>query len=452
MSQIPNHRRAAGALALVVAAALALVGCAPGGAASVNNSQEPASKTVPSTPVTLTLAHYEVGALASAIDQLAAAYEKKHPNVTVKTQFTSFTDYGKRVKLQMSAQNPPDIAEAGQGFTMMGPLVEAKLLRPLDDYAKLYGWGERFGPGLLDQSRFQPDGKRFGSGSLYGIALGGNMVGVYYNKQVLQTAGIDPSSIRTVDDLSAAMAKAKQSRVLPLELGNSEQWEANHVLSSILSQYTTQEELTSWIYGNKGATFTAPSFLEGTKALQDWVTAGYIDPAANGLSNDDAVARFASGKAAFFISGNWVLDQVAKATPDAGFMAFPPLKAGASLRATGATSSPFAISSQSKHPDVAANFIDFMSGPEATSTLAKAGYLPLIASNERTGGTALSQQFTDVWKKVLADDGLTLYLDWASVGMGNALFPALQEMLGGRTTPDALSQTVQSDWTSAHPQ
>jgi raffinose/stachyose/melibiose transport system substrate-binding protein len=435
-----------------IASVALLAGCAPGGVASSGSSSAPASTEVPEDEeITLTLAHFELGGLSDAIDNLIAEYEELHPNVTIETSFTSFNDYGQRIKLQMSSDDAPDIAEVGQAFTMMGPLVEGGLLRPLDDYAELYGWADRFGPGLLDQSRFEPDGSKFGSGDLYGLALGGNMVGIFYNRDIVEQLGVEVP-FETLADFEAAMQAASDAGITPVSLGNAEGWPANHTHSSLLSQYVPQDELVSWIYGDEGASFTADPFVEGTQALADWNAAGYFGESPNGLSNDDALSRFSAGDTAFFITGNWSLATVEEQMGDSvGFAAVPPLEAGGPARATGATTSPFAISSRSEHPDVAANFIDFMTGPDAVDILAEGGYAPLVPGADTSAATPLGTEFNDVWSNVVEQDGLTLYLDWATVGMGNTLFPALQELLGDQTDAQQLTERVQAEWENDRP-
>ncbi len=426
---------------------LALSACAPGGQNVDSNAGGSISKDVPTDEeISLTLAHWEVGGNGEAIDALIAAYEEKHPNVSIDVSFASFNDYGQRIKLQMSDADAPDIAQAGQAFTMMGPLVEGGLLRPLDDYAELYGWGDRFGPGLLDQARFESDGSKFGTGDLYGLALGGNMVGVFYNREVVDALGIDPN-FETLADLDDALATAKDGGYIPLALGNADAWPANHLLSILISQYADNADMLAWIYGNEGASFTDAPFVDATAHLEGWAAEGLIDPAANGLSFDDAIARFAAGDSAFFVTGNWALATMQDQMGDnVGFTAFPGLTADAPARATGATTSPFTISASTEYPDVAANFLDFMTGPEAAEILSNGGYAPLTPGAVVAGDTQLIADYNEVWSNVLADDGLTLFLDWSTVAMGNTLFPSIQELLAGRITAADLTSSVQSEW------
>ena len=449
---VQRSGRIGAAAAVLVAASLAMTGCAPGVQEGNTSNQGAISTTVPSNKkISLTLSHYETGGGATAIDQLVKGYEKLHPNVTIKIAYTSFNDYGKRIKLTMSSASAPDIAEVGQAYVMTGPLVKAGLLRPLDDYAKAYGWASRFKPGLLDEARFQPDAKSFGTGKLYGMALGGNMAGIFYNKNAIARLGIKVP-FTDIAGFEKALSTAKSAGEIPIELGNSDQWPANHILSTLISQYEPQKQMLGWIYGKAGSTFDTAGIQKATETMATWSTKQYIDPAANGISADDALSRFAKGTGTFSISGNWNVTQLSDQMGDnVGFTAFPPAKAGQPLRATGATTSPYGISSKSKNPDVAANFIDYMTAPSAAKILTAGGYAPLTSTGQAPAdASTLQKEFNTVWSNVLADDGLTLYLDWATTNMGDTLFPAIQELMAGKVTSKNLITTVQSEWVKAH--
>lgn len=445
----------------IAIAALAVSACAPGasettepatdGGSTDTTTEETSgiSMEVPTdVDITLTLATWEVGGLFESIDAIVQAYEAKYPNVDIVVDNSlGFNDYGSAIELKMSGDDAPDIAQAGQGYTMMGPLVEAGLLRPLDDYAELYGWADRFGPGLLDQARFEPDGSKFGTGDLYGLAKGGNMVGVFFNREIMAELGLTPPFADWAS-FSAALDAAQAAGYIPMALGNSEQWPANHTLSILISQTCDNATMLGWIYGNEGSDFTSDCFLQAAETMETWADSGLIDPAANSLTFDDGINRFAEGNSAFFVTGNWALPtMVEKMGENVGFAGFPPVEAGGPARATGATTSPFTISSKTEWPDVAANFIDFMTGPETAELRANGGYAPLLTDVEIAAADAtVINEYNAVWKEVIAQDGLTLFLDWSTVGMGAVLFPAIQELIADQTDAASLVEVVQAEW------
>ena len=134
--------------------------------------------------------------------------------MTIKRVAKSFTDLKTTLKLAVSSNKAPDIVEANQGRPIMGQLVKGGLLKPLDAYADAYGWKDRWAKTLLDLNRFCADGKTFGAGNLYGVSQQGEIVGVFYNKDKVDTV---PS---TFAEFEAMLAKAKKAGETPISFGN----------------------------------------------------------------------------------------------------------------------------------------------------------------------------------------------------------------------------------------
>jgi raffinose/stachyose/melibiose transport system substrate-binding protein len=434
----------------VAASALAACSLTPGATnAPETRDDQPISTVVPDgEPISLTLTHFEADGTGEAITKLIEAFEAAHPNVTIEPRYSAFADYGKNIKLVMSSNDPPDIAQVGQAHVMMGPLVQAGLLRPLDDYAQAYGWADRFSPGLLDQLRFTPDGLTFGQGELYGASLGGNLVGVYYNREKLARLGIDPA-IPDLATFVAALEAAKAAGEVPIQLGNLEGWPGNHLLTDLIARYDDVEAIRSWIYGEPGTTLDRPGVKQAANTLQSWVQAGYITPSANGTAYEDGTTKFINGEGVFMITGNWAQARIdEEMAGNAGFMLLPPVSAGDPARATAALTSPFGISTRTEHPDVAAAFINFMISAEAAPELLAGGYLPALRDSAATAPAGTAQEGTLAgWQQVAAADGQALYVDWATPSMGDdTLFPEVQRLLGGQQTADGLIAAVQADW------
>ena len=117
--------------------------------------------------VTLLVWDQEVrGGQAQAIATLNKAFQKKYPNIKINRVAKSFTDLQATLKLAASGPNPPDVVEANNGYSAMGPLVKANLLLALNKYAAKYGWNSRYSTGILRMNKFSADTKKFGTGNL----------------------------------------------------------------------------------------------------------------------------------------------------------------------------------------------------------------------------------------------------------------------------------------------
>ncbi len=183
-------------LALLVVLAALVAGCGtPGGDSGDNTKKAEESKknsakidVAKAGNVTLTIWDQEVrGGQAAQIKRLNQAFLSKYPNVKIKRVAKSFTDLNTTLKLAVSGPKAPDIVQANQGRQVMGALVKGGLLKPVDAYADAYGWNDRWSRTLLDLNRFSSDGKQFGSGDLYGVSQQGEIVGVFYNKDKVDT-------------------------------------------------------------------------------------------------------------------------------------------------------------------------------------------------------------------------------------------------------------------------
>ena len=200
----------------------------------------------------------------------------------------------------------------------MGELVKAKLLRPLDDYAKVYGWADRYSPTLLDLNRFSPDGNEFGSGDLYGLSQMGEIVGVYYNKEKVPTP---PTKLA---EFEASLEEAKAAGETPIMFGNLEKWPGIHNFESVLGQFADKQAVRDFVFAKEGANFDTPEFQEAATKIQEWVDKGYFNKNFNGTDYDPAWQQFAKGDSRYLIAGTWLTADLAKEMGDnVGFMLLP---------------------------------------------------------------------------------------------------------------------------------
>jgi raffinose/stachyose/melibiose transport system substrate-binding protein len=326
-------------------------------------------------------------------------------------------------------------------------LVGGKLVRSMNDYYTAYGWGTSYPSGINAGLKLSADGKVFGDGTYWGMALGGNLVGVFYNKSLLTQLGVGvPSSY---EDLVADMGKAKAAGLLPLEVGNLDQTQAGHIASTLIDHFESVSKVNNWVNGKANSTIDTNGVAQGLQALNDWVKSGYISSQANGIKEDDGAADFAAGKSLFDITGSWRTSQFDTALGDnGGFMLLPGSKVN-KAPATGWFSEAWTISAKTAHADVAAYFLDYLYGPDSQKANIIGGYLP-FAPGATTPGKAIAKDVLSEWYKASGANGLTGYLDSATPSMGTTEFPALQSMIAGQETPANVLAAMQKDWADYH--
>src|SRR3954447_20786474 len=275
---------------LPVALVIAVAGCGgtPGAEKPEKSASKPAANVKTSSfeslgPLTLTVISCEgSGGPQDALRALSKSFEQKYPNVTVKISFRDFAAWTKQAKLVASSDSPPDVFAGNQGYQLDGELVKAGLIKPLDEYAKAYGWDKSYTPETLQQFKWTDDGKTFGEGTLWGVAQTGQSVGVFADKKKLAAAGVDPASLKTFDDFDAALAKLRKS--LPADepvitLGDKDQFHALHVWGGIQGAYTPAQGVRDWIFQKDGATFDNEGNLKSLQKLKEWADKGYLGKA-----------------------------------------------------------------------------------------------------------------------------------------------------------------------------
>jgi raffinose/stachyose/melibiose transport system substrate-binding protein len=126
----------------------------------------------------------------------------------------------------------------------------------------------------------------------------------------------------------------------------------------------------------------------------------------------------------------------------------PPMRAGGPAVSTGGAGFPLAITSASKHPDVAAAYIDWMTGDHASDLLLRAGQIPLHTGASTSAvqpGTVLSD-VVNAATALSKANGVVPYEDWATPTFYDTLTAAIQELMGTKISPQQFVARVQKDY------
>lgn len=404
-------------------------------------------------PVTLNVVQGETGeSRLNATKCITAAYEKKYPNVTVTVDFKDLSTYLQTVKLLMTSDNPPDVAQGNQGRDIIPPLIQAGAIVNLDDYSKAYGWDQKFAPAVIRPNRYSTDGKLFGEGSLWGVSPYSEFVGYFYNKDLLTKVGVtDISQIKSLDDFEQILDKAKKMGIQPIVLGDSDKLTSNHFWANMVVDYWDPQAYSDWVYGVANSNISNDEAAAATARFADWYKKGYVNEDINGLQRSDGYARFASGGGLFIPSGNWAAADVYGGLKDkVGFMLFPPGKEGGKKAAVGSVNLPWVISTKTKNKDLAANFIDFATtSPETIDCIIQNATLPAVGIPQgKTFSIPLTNDVAAAYNDLSANGVLVPWGDWPTPRMLDVLGSGVQEVMVGRITPPDFLKSLQDEWDS----
>jgi raffinose/stachyose/melibiose transport system substrate-binding protein len=404
-------------------------------------------------PITLTMWSYDNQdpGLEPVLKQLRKQFEQKHPGVTINLVFKDFNSLVGTVPRALASGNGPDVTEGNQGYQTDSQLVKAKLILPLDKYIKKYHWNRLYSPATWGMFRWTPDGKSFGRGPIWGLAQTGQNIIAFYNKKKLRSLGFNPNKLPTTFagfDKLLAQVRAKLPKDEPvIEEGNKEGYGFIHLFGGIWGAYEKPAKVRNWIYHAPGSRYDTPGTIKALAKLQSWAKAGYFNSDYNAVGYDVSAGQFAKGKGVFWIGGDWDSTIIKTGLgKDVGAMPVPPGPSGV-WASIGGLSGPWHISSKTKYPDLGAEWLNYViTSPQAKRLMFAQQQLPADSSAKAPAGDPYLTAVYNSFKKVADANGLLLYTDWASPSMYTTLQNQYQQLLAGRTSPEGMAKSVQSDW------
>ena len=205
-----------------------------------------------------------------------------------------------------------------------------------------------------------------------------------------------------------------------ITLGDKDQFHALHVWGGIQGAYAPAQDVRDWTFQQDGATFDTEGNLKALEKLKEWADKGYFGKADtyNARGESDAGVVFGKGQGALLIAGNW---QAATARDglgdDAEFFNMPPGDSGKRVN-IGSTSFPMHISAKTKQPDLAAAYLDWITGPSRRRRRwSTPQQVPAATDATAEPGDPLGREVKAGWDELVQDGGLTLYPDWSSPTM-----------------------------------
>jgi raffinose/stachyose/melibiose transport system substrate-binding protein len=387
---------------------------------------------------------YNADPRKTIFEDLGKQFASEHEGLKVEHRGWTLEELQDTLPRVVESKQGPDVAQINNGESLMGPMVRAGQLVDISSYVKEYGWAEGLPEGLLKRNMYSKDGKEFGTGQLWGVSAEAEIVGIYYNRSILDDAGVElPTTLAGLEEAFQAVKDAGQT---PLAFGNTDKWSAIHLFGEIQGTMTTREYLDGIIYRTGEQSFEDQSIIDAASKLQDWVSKGYLLEGFEGISSDDAAAIFQSGGAGMLVQGSWQAGTVASDLGEkaAGFFLIPPKEEGGTVLNVGGVGIPFGITTNADDPDLAAGLINTFVSNDAFDALIAAGLLPSgdIPEDAITPDTVSGDLYT-AWNSALADDALGHYLDWAAPGFYDVLTSELQKLLGQQVTPEEFAKNLQ---------
>ena len=191
-----NHRHLIVVLTLL---ALLAAGCAPVGPAAQPGAEAAATAAPAEEVVTIEYWQYNFGARVTAMNELIAQFEAENPNIKViHNSDIPYDDYRNKIAASVPAGVGPDVATLFYGW--QPAWIDAGYIVPLPE--------DEFPPDQI-LAQFSPMVKAsFFEGKLYTLPTAVRTLALFYNKDLMAAAGLDPENPpRTLDELKEQAVK-----------------------------------------------------------------------------------------------------------------------------------------------------------------------------------------------------------------------------------------------------
>lgn len=418
-----------------------------GAAAAVGGLPRLGGRTAAQGEVTLKVwDSYARDAESGVIDTLNEEFQASHPGVSIERVARRFDDLKATARLALSSDDGPDVCQINQGLSDMGVMVAGGILTDLTPYAARYGWNQKLSAGVIARNSFTPDGANLGEGSLFGMPVTAEFVGVYYNKEKLAALGAELPA--TFADLEALLKGFQEAGEVPIAFGNAEGWPAIHTYGEIQNLYVDRTYIDNFIYGRSGASFATPENERAAAKLREWTEAGYFSPDFSGIDYDTSWPPFADGQAATLITGSWISGELyGRGVEDRfGFFLTPPETAGTPKLSVAGTSMGYAIRNGTPNADLGAEYIDWMVSQRAAELWAEAETVHIGVDPTKAEPGTLYADMVAAWTRLNETDTVGHYLDWATPTFYDTLTASLQELLGMAVEPVQFVEQVEADY------
>jgi multiple sugar transport system substrate-binding protein len=273
-------------------------------------------------------------------------------------------------------------------------------------------------------------------GDAYGIPIGANTLALYYNKAILDEAGVDPASITDWATLDAALAAVKAAGHKGITFAGINTEEGSF-------------QFLPWFWG-AGADLReldSPEAVEALELWTGWLDQGYTQQSVITNSQNTTWEEFLTGDFAFGENGTWQVNSAAEAGFETGYIQLPARDGGGAPAPTGGEFIVAPVQSDTARYEVTSQVVECMTTTDGLVETAQtfAYYVP----STEAGQEALLEAEPDleVWvDAVRAAKGRTsddLGTDYPLIS--EQLWTAVQKALSGAATPqDALAEAQQA--------
>ncbi|MBT2726718.1 extracellular solute-binding protein [Bacillus sp. ISL-75] len=362
-------------------------------------------------------------------------FEKAHPNIKIKTEAVLNDSYKEKIRVVLGSSTPPDVffswsGEFAYNFARQGQSLD------LTNYVNEdKAWSDQI---ISSQFKaFTLDGK------IYGIPWSTDGKAFFYNKKIFKDLNLEVPT--TWSELIDVSKKVKAAGLTPITFGSKAPWTISHYIGT-LNQLMVPQDVLDKDYDPKNpeGDYSHPGYV---KALEKFMELKpYFNKGVNSVDHEYSRELFNSGKAAI---GFFQLAEIGLIEPslkeDLGVFNVPGVEGGEG-NANSITAAPegIMISSKTKHPKEAMEFVKFLTSKEkGTEQLKEVSEYSAVKGTTTDENASKLQQ--DAINLIVNAEQTYLWFDTAvDIKIVDAYLNGTQLMLDGKKSPEDVMKDVRA--------
>ncbi|ASF57282.1 ABC transporter substrate-binding protein [Bacillus velezensis] len=365
----------------------------------------------------------------SYFEEAVKDFEAAHPDIHIQTEAVLNDSYKDKVKVMLGTTSPPDIFFSWSDRFAYKFIKGDKALDLSSYYQQDKDWSSQ-----LVQSQIKPfthDGKQ------YGVPWQMDAKSFFYNKDIFNTLHLKPPA--TWDELITVCEKLKENGYIPISFGTKAPWTISHYIGT-LNQRMVDEKTRAKDYSPETGEFTDEGYVKALEKLQELLP--YFTKHVNSVDHEYVRQQFTSGKAAVIYAETAEIKLVEPV--NLGLFPFPKISGEkGSPRALTGSPEGFMISSKTKHPKEAMEFLQFLTSKKMGEKLIKD-----VGKYSAVQGTATENNSTPIQREAVQDivraETMVPWFDMdVDVEIADVYAAGVQQMLGGTMTPREVMNSVQ---------
>lgn len=288
--------------------------------------------------------------------------------------------YAQKVIAAARAKTLPDIFGILGERKTLSSFIKAGYILNLSPYMKEaiaekedIEWKDSFYPQTLRVVTFNQDNTYGVGGGIYGVPIDTTIMQFVYNKTLFKKAGLDPNkSPETVDEFIAfAQTVEEKLGLAGFICGWGEGWLLNALATEWAINIMGENKFLKTIEGE--IPYTDPDWIKVFSLFEKLKNSGILASNIATMTNKEAEAAFAEGKAAFSFNGSWSVNVYKQLEEelDYAFFSLPKASNDHPIKVWGGAGSSFMINANSPKKDQAVRFLKWLSSKEQQEFLAK---------------------------------------------------------------------------------